>query len=143
MARTLTDEDVDAIANQLLEMLEDCGFIPSRRLDKSSSTQDEPTIEIYALLDPGTDAIRYIGQSVSAGERFGQHLYDALNYNQWWIPPSSKQRWIRELHAAGKKPGLRVLEEVPKSKANAAELRWIRWALKRGHDLTNIALVGC
>ena len=103
----------------------------------SDRTTDEPPTYIYALLDPGTESIRYIGKSDDPETRLFQHVYECKCVDRLPLYDSAKQEWIRELLRAGAQPEMRILEMVPRRQHHAAERRWIRWAIERGHDLTN------
>lgn len=89
---------------------------------------------IYALCDPDTGEVRYIGQTANGMLRPRAHL----------TPSAGKGRahyhanWIRSLRRAGKRPTIRVLEEVPNAAAlDAAERRWIARGRGLGWRLTN------
>jgi len=82
---------------------------------------------IYALLDPETYDVRYIGKSSSMFKR-----------------PSQKHSahcacWIKSLENRHLKPVVRVLSfEDDKDECNESEKRWIKFFRESGEDLTNI-----
>ncbi len=84
---------------------------------------------IYALIDPRTEKVRYVGQSREVFERLKQHLR-----REAWAPVY-KSEWLRELREAGFMPTLRLLEEVSEEDADAAERRQI--AFYASPDLLN------
>lgn len=94
-------------------------------------------VQIYGLVDPRTDEIRYVGQSVNPTHRLGQHIYEAED-----IRGGAKRRWILDLLANGIRPSLRILAGVRKARADIAEKRWINRCAADGHRLLN-AIPGC
>ena len=60
-------------------------------------------IEIYALCDPLTNEIRYVGKSKNSLERFKGHLRDSRRFN------TPVYVWIRELAKTERLPLLRIL----------------------------------
>ena len=84
---------------------------------------------IYALVDPRTEAVRYVGRSDNLELRYKRHcLYPS---------PSRKGQWVKELRVEGLRPQLRVLEEVAREVAEAREVHWITVFLQEGANLTN------
>ena len=86
---------------------------------------------IYALVEPGTDAIRYVGKTRKPGTRLNQHR----TLTQYVSP--EKQAWIRELRAQKKRPQMRVLEIVPDEESTIRERFWIQQIWNEGHALLN------
>lgn len=90
---------------------------------------------IYALVDPCTYEIRYVGKSTSG-------MYRPRSHKQ----PSSlrkkdhKNHWIKKLQSEGKLYEIAVLEYVSDpSKLSAAEIKWISFIRCLGcHRLTNL-----
>lgn len=76
-------------------------------------------VSIYALSDPRSLRVRYIGQSIDPRQRLIGHLSAPKSD---WTP---KTRWLRKLAALGLKPILTVIDEVEASMADEAEVRWI------------------
>lgn len=99
---------------------------------------------IYALTDPRTDEIRYVGKSSSGLRRPGHHGARSVLAKD----STHKGNWIRGLVAAGLRYGVRVLEELPAVAAlpaserrdamDAAERRWIAHGRSMGWPLTNL-----
>jgi hypothetical protein len=90
---------------------------------------ERPTI-IYALTDPDTGEVRYIGQTRKLWQRYAQHLL---------VPrgTSAKLAWLKDLESKRKLPGLRILESVPEDEGSSAERRWIRHWRSQGTSLLN------
>lgn len=81
------------------------------------------TVFIYALCEPGTRTVRYIGKTVqNPHARFRSH-----------ITGSSKQKnylgnWLRGILARGEVPNMVVLRGVPEAEGSAVEIKYIRIA---------------
>mgnify|MGYP006921321239 CR=1 FL=1 len=89
---------------------------------------------IYAICDPDTEEVKYIGQT--SGElvaRLSAHIGKArrAKANQ-----TDLGYWIMSIIDQGKMPKIKVVEEVF-GDINAAERRWITKMLDDGRDLTN------
>lgn len=83
---------------------------------------------VYALIDPRTGLIRYVGMSVNPAARFAGHMS---------TPVISIRAWIQELQALGLTPRMAVLERVSEPRWNYAEGEWIRTCRENGCDLLN------
>lgn len=83
---------------------------------------------IYALLDPDTDEVRYIGQTINPAMRYEAHRYRTSK------PASRKDFWVNSLAAIGKQPKFHILEEDADFNA---ETKWILHYHKQGAPLTN------
>src|ERR1700690_2202204 len=92
---------------------------------------------IYALTDPRSGDIRYVGRSSSGLTRPQQHLAPA----GLAADTGHKANWIRELVRLGFKPGIVVLEHLADDCTEdaliAAEIRWIANYKPQGR-LTNM-----
>ena len=64
------------------------------------------TTFIYALIDPRTGAIRYVGKADDPEYRLSQHLIDDGREKSY------KASWIRSLRAQGLRPLIRIIDEV-------------------------------
>lgn len=84
---------------------------------------------IYALADPLTQEVRYVGKSVNPQRRLLAHLQETGD--------SAKVQWIRGLDELGYKPALLILEEVTGRVAPKREYNWTVYYYDRGHRLTN------
>jgi hypothetical protein len=91
---------------------------------------------IYALIDPDTEAPRYIGKSTQGLARPRQH------FSRWSLRANThKNSWLKKVLAAGRTVEIQVIEEFPEDcgaeRLSSAERFWIenyRWL---GCDLTN------
>lgn len=94
----------------------------------------KPT-QIYALLDPFTSEVRYVGKSVDVKRRWYGHCHD--NYrNQTY-----SANWIRSLKPH--RPHFIILETVEHfSDWIEAEMFWIAYLRSLGANLTNLTLGG-
>ncbi len=92
------------------------------------------TTFIYALSDPRTSKVRYIGKSNWVEKRYINHLYAASRPN----PSFHVFRWIRQLLDLGLKPGVEVLLEVPYKNWQEAE-KFMIAHYKQFCDLTNMS----
>src|SRR5262245_22184632 len=70
---------------------------------------------IYALRDPRTQEVRYVGKTVNPRGRLKVHLHHARRGTSWHV-----SRWIRELFAEGLLPQWEVLE-IARGNAAACE----------------------
>lgn len=90
---------------------------------------------IYALRDPETGRVRYVGQTVhGVGTRMNGHLTGARHGagNRCAV-------WLRTLPT---EPQVTVLEDnVPREQLDRRELAWVLTMISRGEDLLNTALV--
>jgi len=77
------------------------------------------TTSIYALCDPRTGAVRYVGKANNPAYRFRQHVAKIGNCN------AGKHRWVDELAGAGLRPTLTILEAVGGDAWQAREKFWI------------------
>lgn len=87
---------------------------------------------IYALCEPETGEIRYVGKANNLRRRMKQHL---VNYDSEKTP---KAAWLSKLGATGRLPLLRVLEQVPIEDWPRAECDWIATLKAQGCNLTNL-----
>ena len=89
------------------------------------------TTAIYALRDPYTDDVRYIGQSIDPTKRLREHLTDTHD--------TPKVQWIRTLLETGQRPRLEILERgLTTQQAFKAEQKWITYGQHNGWPLTNL-----
>jgi hypothetical protein len=95
------------------------------------------TLYIYALIDPRTQKIRYVGKTTAdIHERLKQHCGA-------WNGRTKKKAWLRELRSLGLKPKVKLLQKVNRRSFASwrAEDRWIERLVRRGEDLLNSAVV--
>lgn len=86
---------------------------------------------IYALTDPDTQEVRYIGKADNPQKRLNRHL------GQFEPKPTHKSNWIKSLLEIGKQPGVKILEEVDESEWQSSERKWINEYKSSGANLTN------
>lgn len=86
------------------------------------------TWNIYALIDPRTREMKYVGKSFSLKTRFNQHRLSKGK--------SAKSVWISELKSQGLEPQICILEQG-EGDSNVAEIKWIQKLRAEGHVLTN------
>lgn len=85
---------------------------------------------VYALSDPTTGAVCYVGKSNDPQMRLRAHCAEARRYSG-----SHRAAWIRSLLLAEKRPALVILERC--LDFAEAERRWIAHFRSRGCQLTN------
>lgn len=92
------------------------------------------TTFIYALIDPETQLVRYVGKANNPACRFSGHLNPrCLRANTY------KNKWINKLISKGLKPELRILEEVSVTEWQEKEIYWIaHYREVSGTKLTNL-----
>jgi hypothetical protein len=89
-------------------------------------------MDVYALSDPRTRQVRYVGLAKNAYRRYTQHLLDPH-------PNKDKDAWMEELKEAGTAPVLAILESgIDESAVREREKYWIHHYLSQGASLTNI-----
>lgn len=91
-----------------------------------------PTTFIYALCDPRTETLRYVGKSNSPVRRLERHLREART-----LRSCHRHDWLASLLAAGVKPSLCILEECAASVWAEREQFWIAFHRAAGCDLVN------
>jgi hypothetical protein len=89
------------------------------------------TVFIYALVDPRTQEVRYVGKTACTEERLRGHLYETQTKHTY------KGKWLAQLRREGLKPELVILEEVPEEVWQDAERRQITLYRAAGARLTN------
>lgn len=80
------------------------------------------TTFIYALCEPGTRIIRYIGKSIRPEKRFVEHAKRSSKQNTYL------GNWLRAALTRGEIPNMVILREVPGDGGSTAEIKYIRIA---------------
>lgn len=98
--------------------------------------QDKPHY-IYGLTDPETGEIRYVGHSIDPAGRLVQHNAERKLSRAGWFP-NYLGEWLISLRAAGKRPGIVILETTTADEVVAKELEWIAFYRSRKPGLLNV-----
>lgn len=91
---------------------------------------------IYALSDPITNEIRYVGKSDDLKKRFVEHIRKCKYTN------THKNNWIKSLLNKNLRPNIEILETVSIDEWGFWETYWINQMKSWGFNLTNIASGG-
>jgi hypothetical protein len=86
---------------------------------------------IYILINPITNEIRYVGKANNVKERFKNHKNRCRDTNTY------KRHWINKLRLKGLYPELEVIDIVPISEWHYWEKFWISYFKSIGCRLTN------
>lgn len=92
---------------------------------------DIKTTFIYALCEPETGKIRYVGKSNTPKTRLGTHLSGSSKHR------SHLGHWLKLLVSLGKKPIVEIIDEVPNTQWEFWEREYIRVFRALGMDLVN------
>ena len=84
---------------------------------------------IYALIDPRTRQIRYVGQSSDPERRYQQHINT--------VEDAPKGAWIQELRVMDQLPDFILIDECEDTEAFYLENWWILIGKRQGWPLTN------
>ncbi len=87
---------------------------------------------IYVLIDPRTNEVRYIGKADNPLDRLKHHLTPKQLRKK-----TAKNSWLKNLLAHSAKPILQILEIVPMRNWEERERYWIAYYQKLGFRLTN------
>ena len=91
---------------------------------------------IYALIDPITTHIKYIGKSDNPKNRFLRHINDTHKNR------SHKNSWLKYLLSMNLHPELFILDEIPKTEWQFWEQHYISLYKSYGYKLTNMTIGG-
>lgn len=94
----------------------------------------ETEVFIYALLDPRTAKIRYIGKTNNINRRYSQHL--RARTDQKMTPVKA---WIQSLIKQGLKPNMMVIDSCDESRWANLEREYIKRFRDEGYDILNIS----
>lgn len=93
-------------------------------------------VYIYALSDPDSGEVRYIGKANNPEKRLKSHMRDSVRRDY------PVYRWIRKLSAAGKSPVMKVLSSHIGDEWMQAEREAIDNYRENGCRLLNVAIGG-
>jgi hypothetical protein len=89
------------------------------------------TTNIYVLIDPITNIVRYVGKANNVTQRYRAHLNRARKHQ------IHKKNWIEQLKREGLKPIIEVIDIVPIGDWIFWETYWISQMRAWGFDLIN------
>lgn len=89
------------------------------------------TTNIYVLIDPITNMVRYVGKANDVSQRYKAHLNRARKHQ------THKKNWIEKLKKKGLKPIIQVIDIVPIEEWVFWEIYWISQMKTWGFDLIN------
>lgn len=90
-------------------------------------------VTIYALIDPRTEEVHYVGKSRNPTRRWSGARGRSL------LRDGPAGRWVLGLHALGLEPRIRILEQCEdKATARARESWWMERFWWRGEPLLNV-----
>ena len=95
----------------------------------------KPKIGIYALCNPETDRVMYVGQSIDLDYRSRTH-WTTIHGNPRW------GTWMAKLSRLGLEPKVLTLEQCSDADLNAAEKKWVRYFKGRGEAELNVSVGG-
>lgn len=87
---------------------------------------------IYALVDPISNKMKYVGKSDNPEKRLKGHISEARHNSG-----THRISWLRKLARKNLEPILLILEEVSKETWQERERYWISYGLLAGWPLTN------
>ena len=90
-------------------------------------------VTIYALKDPRSGEVRYVGKTINPTVRLQSHIYEAKKGSA-----SHKAYWMRQLLKLGMKPEVTVLEMCEETAWQERERHWIT----QFDNLTNLTTGG-
>lgn len=88
-------------------------------------------IEIYGLIDPMTQELRYIGKSKNSKKRLIKHISERN------LRETYKDRWLRKLYDQNLKPEIIIIDNVEEHEWEFWEIHYISYFKSIGCKLTN------
>ena len=99
-------------------------------LDFIATKKKQSPSYIYALIDPNTDEVRYIGKSIRPYERLKDHMTDRSKCH--------RTHWLQSLKSNGQVPKLLILDRTNEGQDwREGERYWIALGRELGWPLTN------
>ena len=98
----------------------------------SNTIKEHEWAYIYALLEPNTETIRYIGWAIDVFVRYKRHFHKSE-----LDKVCHRTNWIKSLLTIGKKPLVQVIEKVSFYEWSNREKYWIKYYKDLGYDLVN------
>lgn len=92
---------------------------------------------VYALIDPTTLLVRYVGKSTRGGYRAEWHLTESGRKGE-----THRANWLKQIHQSGLTPIVHVLESASKETLDESEVWWIVYGRMCGWPLTNMTAGG-
>ena len=86
---------------------------------------------IYVLIDPRTNEVRYVGKANNISQRYQAHLNRARKHQ------THKKNWLKQLKREGLKPIIEVIDVVPIDEWQYWETYWISQMKQWGFNLVN------
>ena len=88
--------------------------LPKIAVKVAMNTEDS-TINIYAMVDPRTSTVKYIGESRDIAKRYERHICET----------KVLRSWVSELKKLKLQPDLYILESTTQEKSRQKEQYWI------------------
>lgn len=88
-------------------------------------------VKIYAIKNPISDEVIYVGASLNPKARYSAHTSGSS-----WHPITYRYKQLVLMEAANVKPELIILDETERETAREVEQFWIDYYKSLGHKLT-------
>lgn len=96
-------------------------------------TETSQSTYIYALVDPFSMEIRYIGWTANPSQRLTSHISESRQKKKHC------HHWIQQILMQGGKPIMQIIEEISPDDFAEMERHWIKYCRSLGIPLTNIS----
>lgn len=97
---------------------------------------DNKVTYIYALKDPFSNVIKYVGKSDNPEIRLNEHIRKCK------YTDSYKNNWIKGLLLNNTKPILEIVDTIDNINWGESEKKWIKFFKEKGFKLTNLTKGG-